>query len=184
MLKDQLSMEQIDVLLGAAVAAQSMHNTQPWRFEINGHVIDVFLDGSRAFPAEDPTGRAMRIAAGTATFNLRCAAASMSYDSWLGLAHYPHEPDLLARIVVEPTGVPDQRLRELYAEIPCRHTSRVPLQAAELSQDTRIDLVRAAYAEDAELTWLSPSRSTPAATTPRRPVSDFVRTTPPKEETR
>ncbi|WP_343238569.1 nitroreductase family protein, partial [Streptomyces sp. SID13031] len=45
---DALSMEQIDVLLAAAVAAPSMHNTQPWRFEVNGTVIDVFLDGSRA----------------------------------------------------------------------------------------------------------------------------------------
>ena len=81
-----------------------MHNTQPWRFEVNGHVIDVFLDGSRTLPAEDPTGRAMRIAAGAATFNLRCAAASLGYGTWFGLAPYPEEPDLLARIVVEPTS--------------------------------------------------------------------------------
>ncbi len=82
---EQLSSEQIEALLSAAVAAPSMHNTQPWRFEVNGTVIDVFLDGSRALPAEDPTGRAMRIAAGAAIFNLRCAAASMGFDSWFGL---------------------------------------------------------------------------------------------------
>jgi hypothetical protein len=154
MLDDQLSAEQIDILLSAAIAAPSMHNTQPWRFGVNGHIIDVFLDVSRALPREDPTGRGMRIAAGAAIFNLRCAAASMSYDSWLGLAPYPGEPDLVARIVVEPTGVPDKELRDLYTQIPRRHTSRKPVSAMYLAQDTRIDLIRAALAENAELTWL------------------------------
>jgi nitroreductase len=154
MSKDQLSMEQIDVLLGAAVAAPSMHNTQPWRFEVNGHVIDVFLDGSRALPAEDSTGRGMRIAAGAATFNLRCAAASIGLDSWFGLAPFSHEPDLVARIVVEPTRVPDKKLRQLCAQIPRRHTSREQVRPVQLSADDRLLLTRAALAEGAELSWL------------------------------
>lgn len=154
MTDDQLTTEQIDVLLNAAVAAPSMHNTQPWRFEVNGHVIDVFLDGSRALPAEDSTGRAMRIAAGAATFNLRCAAASLGFDSWFGLAPYPHEPDLVARIVIEPSGVPDPKLTQLFAEIPRRHTSRQPLRPVPLSPDDRITLTQAAFAEGAELSWL------------------------------
>ncbi|HET6297669.1 MAG TPA: hypothetical protein VFG33_30070 [Kribbella sp.] len=151
---DQLSMEQIDVLLSAAVAAPSMHNTQPWRFEVNGTVIDVFLDGSRALPAEDPTGRAMRIAAGAATFNLRCAAASMGYGSWFGLTPNPAEPDLVARIVVEPTASPDRVLKDLSRQIPRRHTSREPVRPVPVSTDARIALTRAALAEGAELTWL------------------------------
>ena len=154
MLDEQLSMEQIDILLGAAVAAPSMHNTQPWRFEVNGHVIDVFLDGARALPAEDPTGRAMRIAAGAAVFNLRCAAASMNFGSWFGLVPYPHEPDLVARIVVEPTGIPDRGLQTLFRQIPHRHTSRTPAEGAPLSDSTRLELIQAALQENAELTWL------------------------------
>ncbi|MEU4605424.1 hypothetical protein AB0F43_20775 [Kribbella sp. NPDC023972] len=154
----QLSPEQIDVLLRAAVAAPSMHNTQPWRFEVNGHVIDIYLDGSRTLPAEDPSGRAMRIAAGTAAFNLRCAAAALDYGTWLGLAPDTEEPDLLARIVLQPSSTPDEQLRALYAEIPRRHTSRDPIRTAPLAQTTRIELVRSALAEGAELTWLSPEQ--------------------------
>jgi len=150
----QLSAEHIDVLLSAAVAAPSMHNTQPWRFEVEGNVVDVFLDGSRTLPAEDPTGRAMRIAAGAATFNLRCAAESLGYGTWLGLAPYPEEPDLLARIVVERAGTPNEELRELAAQIPHRHTERHPSDAEPVAQSTKIALMRAAYAEGAELTWL------------------------------
>jgi hypothetical protein len=154
MSEDQLSMEQIDVLLSAAVAAPSMHNTQPWRFEVNGTVIDVFLDDARALPAEDPTGRAMRIAAGAATFNLRCAAASMGYSSWFGLTPDPAEPDLVARIVVEPTDSPDRILQDLFPQIPRRHTSREPVRPVQVSTEARMELTRAAMDDGADLTWL------------------------------
>ena len=151
---DQLSMEQIDVLLGAAVAAPSMHNTQPWRFEVNGTVIDVFLDGSRALPAEDPSGRAMRIAAGAAVFNLRCAAASLELGSWFGLTPNSSEPDLVARIVIEDAQDVDPVLKQLFHQVARRHTSRLPARPAPPAAESRNVLVRAALSEGAELTWL------------------------------
>lgn len=153
---DQLSPHQIDVLLTAAVAAPSMHNTQPWRFEVEGHVVDVYLDGSRALPAEDPTGRAMRIATGAAVFNLLCAAASLGCDTWLGLCPDRGDPDLVARIVLEPGSAPDPEQTRLYREIPRRHTSRTPIQSDPLSQDDRLCLISAALKEHTELTWLTP----------------------------
>ncbi|MDX2968404.1 hypothetical protein PWY87_25600 [Kribbella solani] len=149
----QLPKGDIDILLAAAVAAPSMHNTQPWRFEIEGHVIDVYLDGSRTLPAEDPTGRAMRIAAGAASFNLRCAAETLGYGTWYGLAPYPEEPDLLARIVLEPNGISNDELRDLAVHIPHRHTDRNPSESTPLAEAVRVELLRAACAEGAELTW-------------------------------
>jgi hypothetical protein len=152
---DQLPGKDIDVLLAAAVAAPSMHNTQPWRFDVQGHVIDVYLDGSRTLPAEDPTGRAMRIAAGAATFNLRCAAESLGYGTWFGLAPYPsEEPDLLARIVIEPTATQNDELRDLAHQIPYRHTERQPSDTNPIAENVRVELLQAAYAEGAGLTWL------------------------------
>jgi hypothetical protein len=154
-MSDQLPAKDVEVLLAAAVAAPSMHNTQPWRFEVEGHVIDIYLDGSRTLPAEDPTGRAMRIAAGAATFNLRCAAESLGYGTWFGLAPYPREePDLLARIVIEPTAAQDDELRDLARYIPHRHTDRNPSDTIPLAEEVRVALLQAAYAEDAGLTWL------------------------------
>ena len=150
----RLPTEHVDAMLAAAVAAPSMHNTQPWRFEVQGHVIDVFLDDSRTLPAEDPTGRAMRIAAGAATFNLRCAAESLGYRTWFGLAPNPEEPDLLARIVVEPTSTRNEELSDLAQQIPRRHTDRHPSDATPLSESIRAALTEAAYAEGATLTWL------------------------------
>ncbi|MGZ0153550.1 Acg family FMN-binding oxidoreductase [Kribbella sp. WER1] len=151
---DQLAAHDVDVLLSAAVAAPSMHNTQPWRFQVEGHVVDVYLDGSRTLPAEDPTGRAMRIAAGAATFNLRCAAETLGYGAWFGLAPYPEEPDLLARIVLEPAAARDDELTDLARYIPYRHTDREPSDAFPIAEAVRVALMQAAHAEGAELTWL------------------------------
>ena len=67
----------IDELVGAAVAAPSLHNTQPWRFRVRdgGAVIELLADPARMLPAADPGGRAAHIACGAALFNLRMAAA-------------------------------------------------------------------------------------------------------------
>ncbi|GAA1599004.1 Acg family FMN-binding oxidoreductase [Kribbella karoonensis] len=154
-MSDVLPAAHVDFLLAAAVAAPSMHNTQPWRFRVDGHVVDVCLDGSRTLPAEDPTGRAMRIAAGAATFNLRCAAESLGYSTWFGLAPYPEdEPDLLARVVLEPSDTRDDELCSLADQIPHRHTDRNPSGTTPLTEDVKVSLLQAAYAEGAQLTWL------------------------------
>lgn len=41
-----------DELLRAAVAAPSVHNTQPWKVRFDGCVIEVYRDFERALPAD------------------------------------------------------------------------------------------------------------------------------------
>jgi Nitroreductase family len=151
---EQLTQQQVEVLVGAAGAAPSMHNTQPWRFELNGRVIDVYLDGSRSLPVEDPSGRAMRIAAGAAAFNLRVAAAHLGLDSWFGLVPDPDEPDLVARVVVAQSPASIPALGLLYGQIARRHTDRAPARPVDIPAADRVELQRAAFTEGAELTWL------------------------------
>jgi hypothetical protein len=151
MLTDQLTTEALGILLHAADAAPATHVPRPWRLEVNGHLIDVYLDGVHLLPAADPTARGLRIATGAAVFNLRCAAASLSFESWVSLCPYPYDPDLVARIVIEYTGVPDRELRQLYGAILSRHLTRPP---GIPDDSTRIALVRAAEIEDARLDWL------------------------------
>lgn len=153
MSEQQLPAADVDIMLAAAVAAPSKHSTRPCRFEVKGHVVDVFRDGSHP-DGGDPTGRATRLAAGAATFNLRCAAESLGYSTWYGLAPYPEEPDLLARVVIEPTDTRNEALADLAQEIPERHTDRDAIFSGPLTEATRIALLRAAYADHAELTWL------------------------------
>ncbi|WP_329000987.1 hypothetical protein OHA18_41970 [Kribbella sp. NBC_00709] len=147
MLTDQLTSAALGVLLHAAEAAPDLHVPRSWRIEVNGHLIDVYLDTA----APDPIARVQRIATGVAIFNLRCAAASLSFDSWISRYPYPSDPGLAARIVVEPTGLPDQEMRQLYAAILSRDLTR---PATPPDERVRFALERAAAIEDAHLTWL------------------------------
>ncbi|MFI7063643.1 hypothetical protein ACIBL3_21845 [Kribbella sp. NPDC050124] len=148
MLDEQLTNQALGVLFDAAAPAGA---ARPWRLEVNGHLIDVYLDGSHALPAHDPVARELRITTGAAVFDLRCAAASLSFDSWVSLCPYRHEPDLLARMVVEPTGLPDEELRQLYGAIRSRHLARRPTRPEEA---VRLALTRAAELESTKLSWL------------------------------
>lgn len=150
MLTDQLTSATLGVLLDAAQAAPALHIPRPWRIEINGHLIDVFLDDI-ARSTSDPVTRIQRIATGAAIFNLRCAAASLSFDSWISLYPYPSDPALAARLVVEPTGLPDQELQQLYVAILSRDLVR---PARPPKHQVRRALERAAAIEDAHLNWL------------------------------
>lgn len=149
MLTDQLTSAALGVLLHAAEAAPGLHVPRPWRAEVNGHLIDLYLDDGPATP--EAVARVQRIATGAAVFNLRCAAASLSFDSWVSVYPYPYDPGLAARILIEPTGLPDQELQQLYTAILSRHLAR---PATPPDQQVRRALERAAAIEDAQLTWL------------------------------
>jgi len=152
MLTDQLTTEMLGILLDAAEAAPSLTlRRRPWRLEVNGHLIDAYLDGSSVLPATNPDGRAGRIATGAAVLNLRCAAASQGFGTWVSLCPYPYDPDLMARIVVEPTGLPDEGLRHLYGAILSRH---LPRPRTAPGATVRLAVEQAAQIENTHLRWL------------------------------
>jgi nitroreductase len=57
----------------AAVAAPSLHNSQPWRFRIRAGGVDVYADRARQLEVVDPSGRELLISVGAAAFKLRVA---------------------------------------------------------------------------------------------------------------
>ncbi len=60
---------------GRATLAPSIHNTQPWRFEVHDGRLDVYADRSRGLPIIDPSGRQLAISCGAAIFAARLALA-------------------------------------------------------------------------------------------------------------
>ena len=58
-----------DELLRAAVAAPSMHNSQPWKFRFRGWVVEVHRDRAREQPAEDPDRRMLFLTGFPGTFS-------------------------------------------------------------------------------------------------------------------
>src|SRR5260370_30270289 len=87
-------------LLEAAVAAPSMHDTQPWRFRVlhRAQAIELRADPRRALRYGDPSGRAVHIACGAALFNMPLAAAVAGRQPVVQLLPDPDPPPLLARV--------------------------------------------------------------------------------------
>ncbi len=113
----------------AAVAAPSVHNTQPWSLASRQGVISLCADPRRGLPRADPAGREMAISCGAALFNLRQAVRHLGFAAGVRLLPDLSHPGLLAEIRFgwHPPPVPDEE--QLYRSIPRRHTHRGPFTA-------------------------------------------------------
>ncbi|OXI28788.1 nitroreductase [Burkholderia sp. AU16741] len=143
--------DQLKSLLAYAVLAPSSHNSQPWRFIVNGATIAVCADRVRALPVVDPFDRELIISCGAALLNLRVAL------DHAGLAHtistFPSEvdPDLLALVRVCDDGYSDPSLGGLFDAIQGRVTTRAPFESTALPDEIQRELIAAGVAEGAEV---------------------------------
>jgi len=147
----------VDELVHAAVAAPSMHNTQPWRFRIHdtGSTIELHADPARMLPVGDPDGRAAHIASGAALLNVRVAAAVAGLRTDIGLLPDPARPLLLAEIRLGGRHQPTRWERELHAAIWRRQTNREPFSNRPVPPGIRAELAEAACLEGATLVFLN-----------------------------
>ncbi|HEU4422496.1 MAG TPA: nitroreductase [Pilimelia sp.] len=143
--------------LEAAVAAPSVHNTQPWLFRLRDGAIDVLADRTRQLTVLDPDGRELTMSVGAAVFNLRVAVLSHGRIPLLRLLPAPDEPDLLGRIVPGRRAPRSATARRLDRAIPLRHTNRRPFYDIPIPREVLDDLAAAAHAEHADLTVLGPA---------------------------
>jgi nitroreductase len=160
-----LTEDEVGILLTAAGQAPSMHNTQPWRFEIDGPVIDVLLDAARTLPAADPAGRLTRVGLGAAAFNIRVAAAMLGHETTLAIDPDPATPTVVARIFLADRTEPGPGLSSLYEQVGRRFTYRGPMLDKPISLWMTRLLTEAASAERAELHWLDDEQCARLGTT-------------------
>ena len=135
----------------AAIAAPSIHNSQPWWFRIRDGGVDVFADWDRKLAVIDPSGRELLISMGAAVFNVRLAMRQQSRAPTLHLFPDPAERDLVARVVPGRRVPPDESVQRLAAAIPRRHTNRRPFARAVIPASVLDELIAAAAAEGATL---------------------------------
>lgn len=134
-----------------AILAPSGHNTQPWRFRIQDHVIELYADRTRSLPVVDPDDRELTIACGAALLNLRLALDHAGVFYQVDLLPDGADADLLARVRMLSFFPTPSEADTLFAAIPHRRTNRQPFELRELPED-----LIATIAEDvtAEGAWL------------------------------
>ena len=141
-------------VVGLAVQAPSVYNTQPWRFVATGAGLDLYADRTRQLTVLDPTGRQLTISCGAALGLARLAVAALGYSHGVELLPDSDDPDHLARLVVgDPAPVAGDDLA-LAREIGRRHTVRDRFDTVRVTRAARAALDREADANGASLRWL------------------------------
>ena len=127
-------------LAGVGRLAPSLHNAQPWAFQVGPQHVDVLIDRTRLLPVADPAGRQAHLGLGAAAFLLRLKLSTL--DHAVRVEEWPvpgeHElrldgwPQLVLRLG-QPTGALPPQLREaLPASLAGRRSSGAPAGALTL----------------------------------------------------
>ncbi|MFE9974534.1 Acg family FMN-binding oxidoreductase [Streptomyces hirsutus] len=150
----ELDAAAVHALLAAAVAAPSIHNTQPWRFGLDpdSGTVQVRADRRRQLSMADPLRRAQYMSVGAAVFNLRVAAEHLGWAPVVRLRPAADDPDLLATVQLScPTVDRQSSLSDLYDAVERRHTSRMPFTGRPVPDPVVTEMIGAARAEGAHL---------------------------------
>jgi nitroreductase len=137
-------------MLATAARAPSVHNTQPWRFRVTPHAIELYADPARKIH-QDAIGRQMLISCGAALFGLRLAVRELGRVPAVALLPDPARPALLARVALGPEAPATELERRMLTALPHRHTHRGAFEAGPLPAGLLPGLQHDAFAEGANL---------------------------------
>lgn len=153
-----LTRGEVEEVLGAAIAAPSLHNSQPWMFRCTDATIELRCDRSRLLPATDPESREAMLACGAALLNLRVAIGALGVAADVRLLPDPQDRLLLA--VVHPRGTVrvTTEMQRLARAIQHRRTNRRPFLDEPVPAQLCAQMRRAARAEGCWMATIEPAR--------------------------
>lgn len=123
-------------LLRYAILAPSAHNSQPWRFDIQGNRADFYIDRSRWLQVADPDQRELHISLGCALENFLVAAHHFGLSSQVEYFPDAAQPDLATRVYLSPGAAPPAD-RSLFDAIVNRQTIRKAYKPDPLPQEMK-----------------------------------------------
>ena len=152
-----------------ACRAPSLHNSQPWRWVLDGNTIHLFADPGRVVRATDTSGREALMACGAVLDHFRVAMASVGYAANVDRFPNPNNHRHVASIDFTPMTLVTDGHRQRAAAILQRRTDRLPFAAPpdwdslqltlrdtvrsdRVRMDTVPDELRAELAEASQLT--------------------------------
>ena len=141
---------QLEQAVERALAAPSVHNTQPWRWRNGSDRSELHADRDRHLAGTDPEGRDLVISCGAALHHLRVALAGAGFASCTVRTPDPEDRHHLATVQVVD-GPPDPGDTALFGQLTRRRTDRRGYVGPSVSQPTVDQLVRAATVRGAML---------------------------------
>lgn len=165
-----LSTEVLGRIVTTATRAPSVQNTQPWRVDAHGQVVDVWPDKARSLRHNDPTAREATISCGALVDHVVVAARREGLDTTVTLlpdsaggsrvdVSAESAPRRLARVVLSPGEPPTSEELELSVAAVHRRTSRTALDDLAVADDL-VQALQAVVAGARAHLVLLPPRST------------------------
>jgi hypothetical protein len=142
--------ETAEYVVSEAIWAPSVHNTQPWRFAVDGRQISLYADADRGLPVADPDGREMMISCGAALFNLRLALRYLGYVPQTQVLPDPRRPMLVAQVSWRQRNPASDYERWLSDQVHRRRTHRGAFDPEPLPPGT-LAALRGSAARDGAL---------------------------------
>jgi hypothetical protein len=110
-------------LVAKACRAPSVHNSQPWRWVVDGDRVTLFADRSRQLVYADPTARDLVLSCGAALHHLKVAAAAAGWTARIRRMPNPENDAQLASVTFAPGPVVVEAVTEADA-LARRRTDR------------------------------------------------------------
>ena len=155
-----LTDEQIQGVVAAAAAAPSLHNSQPWQFEVSGDALALYAAPDRALAIADPQARGLYLSCGAALYNARVALRYLGADPRVELLPHPEYPfDVLALLRAGPGAAPGRDEQDQFTAIWHRHTDRGPYSGKAIPAAVAWKLRLAADRENCSTHLLDPAQT-------------------------
>jgi nitroreductase len=158
MTSGQTSSEALAQAAAAAGAAPSIHNTQPWRWQVHPDRLELYAERDRQLTATDPDGRMLTISCGAALHHARIVLAAEGWQATVSRLPDPADPDRLARITLGERTAASPEASRLQHSFGLRHTDRRPVTRESVSAETLGTFVTVAAAEGVQLEVLRPDQ--------------------------
>lgn len=131
--------------------APSIHNTQPWRWRLTEHTLDLYLERSRVLDVTDPDARLATLSCGVALHHARISLTAQGWNVTVTRSPEPSEPDHLARLHVDGRSPIDLPATLHLRTVPLRHTDRRPVGGTPVGSRELAAITASVESED---TWL------------------------------
>jgi nitroreductase len=119
----------------AAGRAPSLHNSQPWRWQVRDGGLDLYLDRARHLPATDPLARLAILSCGAALDHALTALLAAGWRAEVTELPDPADPDHLAHVTLYDRGPATPEAVHRFGAMHARHTDRRPVRGVPVGPD-------------------------------------------------